>query len=46
MQNIGGKAGKRFYMLYHLKRAGITLTDMATVCVVVRPVLEHALKCI
>ena len=37
------KAGKRLYMLYQLKRAGITQKDLVSVCVsVVRPVLEYA----
>ena len=37
------KAGKRLYMLYQLKRAGITQKDLVSVYVsVVRPVLEYA----
>ena len=37
------KAGKRLYMLYQLKRAGISQSDLVTVYLsVVRPVLEYA----
>ena len=37
------KAAKRVYMLYQLKRAGISQLDLVTVCIsVVRPVLEYA----
>ena len=37
------KSGKRLYMLYQLKRAGITQKDLVSVYVsVVRPVLEYA----
>ena len=37
------KAGKRLYMLYQLKRAGITQKDLVSVYVsVVRSVLEYA----
>ena len=37
------KAGKRLYMLYQLKRAGITQKDVVSVYVsVARPVLEYA----
>ena len=37
------KAGKRLYMMYQLKRAGISQSDLVTVYLsVVRPVLEHA----
>ena len=43
VDNIVKKAGKRLYMLYQLKRAGITQKDMVSVYVsVVRPVLEYA----
>ena len=42
MGNIVKKAGKRLYMLYQLKRAGITQKDRVSVYVsVVRPVLEY-----
>ena len=37
------KAGKRLYMLYQLKRAGISQADLVSVYVsVLRPVLEYA----
>ena len=37
------KPGNRLYMLYQLKRAGISQNDLVTVYVsVVRPVLEYA----
>ena len=37
------KAAKRVYMLYQLKRAGISQLDLVTVYIsVVRPVLEYA----
>ena len=43
MDNIVKKAGKRLYVLYQLKRAGITEKDLVSVYVsVVRPVLEFA----
>ena len=43
VDNIVKKAGKRLYMLYQLKRAGITQKDLVTVYVsVVKPVLEYA----
>ena len=43
MDNIVKKAGKRLYMLYQIKRAGITQKDLVSVFVsVVRPVLEYA----
>ena len=43
VDNIVIKAGKRLYMLYQLKRAGITQKDLVSVYVsVVRPVLEYA----
>ena len=43
VDNIVKKAGKRLYMLYQLKRAGITQKDLVSVYVsVVRPVLEYA----
>ena len=42
MDNIVKKAGKRLYILYQLKRAGNTQTDLVSVYVsVVRPVLEY-----
>ena len=41
--NIVNKTGKRLYILYQLKRAGITQKDLVSVYVsVVRPVLEYA----
>ena len=44
VDNIVEKAGKRLYMLYQLKRAGIIQKDLVSVYVsVVRPVLEYAL---
>ena len=43
VENIVEKTGKRLYMLYQLKRAGISQSDLVTVCVsFVRPVLEYA----
>ena len=43
MDNIVKKAGQRLYMLYQLKRAGITQKDLVSVYVsVVRLVLEYA----
>ena len=43
VDSIVKKAAKRVYMLYQLKRAGISQTDLVTVYVsVVRPVLEYA----
>ena len=43
VENIVKKDGKRLYMLYQLKRAGITQKDLVSVYVsVVRPVLEYA----
>ena len=43
MENIVKKAGKRLYMLYQLKRAGITQKYVVSVYVrVVRSVLEYA----
>ncbi|KAK2176899.1 hypothetical protein NP493_632g01023 [Ridgeia piscesae] len=43
VDNIVKKAGKRLYMLYQLKRAGITQKDLVSVYVsVMRPVLEYA----
>ena len=43
VDNIVKKAGKRLYMLYQLKRAGITQKDLVTVYVSVeRAVLEYA----
>ena len=41
--NIISKAGKRLYMLYQLKRAGISQNDKVKIYIsVVRPVLEYA----
>ena len=41
--NIVAKAGKRVYMLYQLKRAGVVQHDLVTIYVsVIRPVLEYA----
>ena len=43
VDNIVVKAGKRVYMLYQLKRAGIGQHDLVTIYVsVIRPVLEYA----
>ena len=43
VENIISKAGKRLYMLYQLKRAGISQNDMVKIYIsVVRPVLEYA----
>ena len=43
VDNIVSKAGKRVYMLYQLKRAGISQLDMVKIYVsVIRPVLEYA----
>ena len=43
VKNIDAKAGKRVYMLYQLKRAGIGQHDLVTIYVsVIRPVLEYA----
>ncbi|KAK2165611.1 hypothetical protein NP493_1358g00002 [Ridgeia piscesae] len=43
VDNIVKKAGIRLYMLYQIKRAGITQKDLVSVYVsVVRPVLEYA----
>ena len=43
VENIVGKARKRVYMLYQLKRAGIGQHDLVTIYVsVIRPVLEYA----
>ena len=43
IDNIVKKAGKRVYMLYQLKRAGVAQSDLVTVYIsVVRPVLEYA----
>ena len=42
-ENIVAKAGKRVYMLYQLKRAGIGQHDLVTIYVgVIIPVLEYA----
>ena len=46
VENIVKKAGKRLYMMYQLKRAGISQSDLVTVYLsVVRPVLEYACLC-
>ena len=43
VENIVKKAGKRLYMMYQLKRAGISQSDLVTVYLsVVRPLLEYA----
>ena len=43
VDNIVSKAGKRLYLLYQLKRAGIPQGDLLTVFLsVIRPVLEYA----
>jgi len=43
VENIISKAGKRMYMLYQLKRSGISQTDLLKVYVsVIRPVMEYA----
>ena len=43
VDNIVRKAGKRVYMLYQLKRAGVSQADLITIYIsVVRPVLEYA----
>ena len=43
VDNIVSKAGKRVYMLYQLKRAGISQNDLVTIYVsIIRPVLEYA----
>ena len=43
MDNIVKKAGKRIYMLYQLKRAGVNQADLVTIYIsVVRPVVEYA----
>ena len=44
VENIVAKAGKRVYMLYQLKRAGIGQHDLVTkyYVSVIRPVLEYA----
>ena len=43
VDNIVSKAGKRVYMLYQLKRAGISQLDLVKIYVpVIRPVLEYA----
>ena len=43
VDSIVKKAAKRVYMLYQLKRAGISQSDLVTVYLsVVRPVLEYA----
>ena len=42
VENIVGKASKRLYMLYQLKRAGINQSDLVSVFLsIVRPVLEY-----
>ena len=43
VENIVAKAGKRVFMLYQLKIAGIGQHDLVTICVsVIRPALEYA----
>ena len=43
VDNIVKKAGKRIYMLYQLKRAGVNQTDLVTIYIsVVKPVVEYA----
>ena len=43
VENIVAKAGKRVYMLYQLKRAGIGRHDLVTIYVsVIRHILEYA----
>ena len=43
VDNIVSKAGKRVYMLYQLKRAGISQNDLVKMYVsTIRPVLEYA----
>ena len=43
VDNIVKKAGKRIYMLYQLKRAGVNKADLVTIYIsVVRPVVEYA----
>ena len=43
MDNIVKKAGKRIYMLYQLKRAGVNQADLVTIYIsIVRPVVEYA----
>ena len=43
IENIVAKAGKRLYVLYQLKRAGISQADLITVYLsIIRPVLEYA----
>ena len=43
VENIVKKAGKRFYMLYQLKHAGIKQDNLVTVYAsLVRPVLDNA----
>ena len=43
MDNIVKKAGRRMYMLYQLKRAGVNQADLVTIYIsVVRPVVEYA----
>ena len=45
VDNIVSKAGKRVYMLYQLKRAGISQNYLVTIYVsVIRPVLEYACR--
>ena len=43
VDNIVKKAGKRIYMLYQLKRAGVIQADLVTIYIsVVRPFVEYA----
>ena len=42
VENMVKKAGRRLYMIYQLKRAGITQKDLVSVyIIVVRPLLEY-----
>ena len=43
VDNIVKKAGKKIYMIYQLKRAGVNQADLVTIYIsVVRPVVEYA----
>ena len=43
VDNIVSKAGKRFYMLYPLKRGGISQRELVQIYIAsIRPVLEYA----
>ena len=42
-RHVDKKAGKRMYMLYQLKRAGVNQADLVTIYIsVMRPVVEYA----